>query len=361
MSLELTATNNKATSDDEEEVGNDDIDIRNEESKGLLVEDSEEVRDENNDGNHWMKMNYFKGMLLLAGIVFAIVWLFTRGTTRSVSMEDVPVPSIPIKQVQVANYIKGTALLLNIHITHHAGTSLCAMMRKFGAVPGFACMGPGKKEGTNQDWPNNTIKKSHVWSYNDTSIYVERFRPFFHFMSWEFSKFGNLGNTNWEYDNLVSTIIMRDPMERFLAGGKCGEFHKKITGDPTNETQALYWEYANGQCSDNYALRVLADDAHCVNGSNTTLACLESAKNLLRRFTFILDQTCLSESMAALGKELHLNITEVAFENPRQHKKHPSVRVRLNNDTLYEFLRLRFRRDIELYEWSKTQSIVQCV
>jgi hypothetical protein len=46
-----------------------------------------------------------------------------------------------VKQQQIANYIKGTAIIRNIHITHHAGTSVCGQMSKLGPTPGFACLG----------------------------------------------------------------------------------------------------------------------------------------------------------------------------------------------------------------------------
>ena len=170
--------------------------------------------------------------------------------------------------------------------------------------------------------------------------------------------------TNWEYENLVSMIVTKHPIERFLSGGRCGEFHngheKGLRGDPTNETQALFWEYANAECADNYALRVLVEDKHCVDGAKTSLECMESAKILLRRFTFVLDSACLNDGMIAVGKQLHLNITEEAFSS-RKHHSHPlSLRERLGNDTLYDYLNHKFRRDIELYEYSKGLSIVQC-
>ena len=104
---------------------------------------------------------------------------------------------------------------------------------------------------------------------------------------------------------------------------------------------------------------MLADDPHCANGTDTSEACLEGAKDLLRRFTFVLDQSCLADSVAAMADRLGLEST-VEFENGL-HKKHPDdVRTRLGNDTLLEFLQDRFRRDIELYEWSKSRSIVRC-
>ena len=44
-----------------------------------------------------------------------------------------------VKQQQISNYIKGSAILHSIHITHHAGTSLCRQMSKLGPTPGFDC------------------------------------------------------------------------------------------------------------------------------------------------------------------------------------------------------------------------------
>ena len=107
---------------------------------------------------------------------------------------------------------------------------------------------------------------------------------------------------------------------------------------------------------------MLADDPHCANGTDTSEACLEGAKDLLRRFTFVLDQSCLNDSMEIVGEQLNLTVN--SFESIH-HKKHPNVRpndvrTRLGNDTLLEFLQDRFRRDIELYEWSKSRSIVRC-
>lgn len=149
-------------------------------------------------------------------------------------------------------------------------------------------------------------------------------------------------------------------------GGKCGPFHvgkAKALGDidPGNDTLGYWWEYANSKCTDNFALRILTDEECVINGAETNETCVDSAKALLKRFTFILDQACLNESIIAMGKVLKLNITEKDFEDKHFHHVHvASVRERLNNDTLYEYLQQRFRRDIELYEWSKNQSIIQC-
>ncbi|KAL7479287.1 hypothetical protein ACHAW6_005022 [Cyclotella cf. meneghiniana] len=268
--------------------------------------------------------------------------------------------SSDVKQLQISNYIAGKALILNIHITHHAGTSVCVKMSQLGPTPSFACM--KKKSGDNSPWPayDPNINKFSI-SYDDASTLVQVFRPYFHFMAMEYPRWGNLHNANWEYENLVSMIVMRNPLDRFLAGGKCGRFHNSLINEadpePSEEVQRLFWEYANDGCADNYALRVLANSAHCNEGNMNE--CFESAKSLLQRFTFILDEDCLDEGMEAMGAQLHLDITSDSFES-HLHHEHTSAQERIHNDTLYEFLLDKFHYDIALYEWSKNMSIVKC-
>ena len=218
--------------------------------------------------------------LLTLSLVFAIAALFLSSSNvdRAVVTEDTDVRHFQhqktsakeanVKQQQIRNYINGTAIIRNIHITHHAGTSVCGQMKKLGPTPAFACIGKGK--GNDTIWPSEAaIEASHLdmnqglkhWEYNDTETWVKFWRPYFHFISMEFRSFGNLHTTNWEYENLVSMIVMRDPLERFLSGGKCSKFHGSLLDDPTEDTQDLYWEYANSDCADNYALRVLTNES----------------------------------------------------------------------------------------------------
>eukprot|EP00548_Thalassiothrix_antarctica_P008793 CAMPEP_0194154696 /NCGR_PEP_ID=MMETSP0152-20130528/61547_1 /TAXON_ID=1049557 /ORGANISM="Thalassiothrix antarctica, Strain L6-D1" /LENGTH=60 /DNA_ID=CAMNT_0038860961 /DNA_START=80 /DNA_END=259 /DNA_ORIENTATION=- len=44
------------------------------------------------------------------------------------------------KRKQIESYRNGSGLMLSIHITHHAGTTLCAFMRSVVSVPSFSCM-----------------------------------------------------------------------------------------------------------------------------------------------------------------------------------------------------------------------------
>ena len=220
-----------------------------------------------------------------------------------------------LRDLQISNYVAGEAIILNIHITHHAGTSVCAKMKDCGPTPSFACM--KQKQGDNTPWPKNDPKLERFGlARSDAKVLVNVFRPYFHFMSMEYPRWGNLHYMNWEYPDLVSMIVMRNPLDRFLAGGKCGGYHDTIINeadpDPDNEkVQKLYWDYANDKCADNYALRVLADRPSCNVGNMKT--CYESAKRLLERFTFILDEDCLDESMEAMGNKLGLHITADGF------------------------------------------------
>ena len=253
---------------------------------------------------------------------------------------------LTLKERQIRNYVNGTGLMLNIHITHHAGTTFCGKMNKVGPTPEFACMG-GKTFPSNE---TKLIRKP--WAGNDTAFMVQHLRSHFHMVSWEFRGWGNLHHTtNWEHEKLLSVIVMRDPIDRFMAGGKC---HKNNIKDPTPETQHDWWEYANEKCADNYALRVLAPEKGCCDRRH-----LEGAKDLLRRFTFILDQACLDDSMGALADRLNISV-DLSKDERKKPKKHESARTRMANDTLYDYVKKKFRRDIELYEWSKTQSLVDC-
>lgn len=272
-----------------------------------------------------------------------------------------PLSSDPIKKEQITNFRNGNGLIVSVHITHHAGTSLCFAMKKVLPAPSFACMGD------KLNWPSDAYvrlptfkntKKTYPWPAEETSHMVESIRPTFKFVSWEFLRWGNIHQTDWEHKQLVSMIVMRDPLERFLAGGKCGEFHSILPDDPTPATQHIYWKYANSNCALNFAMRVLTAKDYESSGERDGEIQLREAKELLKRFTFIVDQACLADSVDSIASELNLDLDRkvLARRNPR----HKTVRERFGNDTLYEYVRHRFRHDIALYEWAKTQSIVKC-
>ena len=85
------------------------------------------------------------------------------------------------KQKQIANYKRGSGLLLNIHITHHAGTFVCAEMKKHGPVPDFNCMHP-KNGIENSSWPEGLSTKYRPEGMDEMQHYVGLMRPYFHFV-----------------------------------------------------------------------------------------------------------------------------------------------------------------------------------
>ena len=103
-------------------------------------------------------------------------------------------------------------------------------------------------------------------------------------------------------ENLLSVIVMRHPMERLLAGDA---WLLKNFGPEESRTAAQWWEIANSEHTNNYALKALSPYT-CCNGEHTEVKHLEGAKDLLRRLTFVLDLTCLDESMQALANTLGL-------------------------------------------------------
>ena len=89
--------------------------------------------------------------------------------------------NIIYKQRQIANYKQGgRALILSVHITHHAGTSVCIEMKKHGPAPEFACLGPGKNEYA--PWPEGLEHKYRPKGMDEMRDYVGRMRPYFHFV-----------------------------------------------------------------------------------------------------------------------------------------------------------------------------------
>jgi hypothetical protein len=122
------------------------------------------------------------------------------------------------KLIQIQNYRDGQALILNFHITHHAGTTLCRLARDNGPVPPFACMGGN---GTLPSLRPLLATSLTPWFYNDTDYCIQRIQPVFHYIAWEYNLKRlnrSVNDTNWEHPRLVSIIVLRNPMDRLLTG-----------------------------------------------------------------------------------------------------------------------------------------------
>lgn len=261
-----------------------------------------------------------------------------------------------LQKKQIQNYRDGKALIINVHITHHAGTTFCSEMKKWGEVPNFACLG-----GDNWHEAALPAKNDRPWTNDLTAERTDLVRSYFHMISWEFGHIPvpPLGDTDWEYENLVSVYITRNPLDRLLSGG--GVVNRQF-GTLEERTLDQWWAYSNSTYTDNFALNRLTGGA-CVDGDQTPESCLDQGKKLLSRFTFVLDQQCLSESMAAFARVMNKPAPDQ--ETSRTVQKVPksaaaTAQERISSDEIYEYLTERNKMDTALYEWSKSISLVRC-
>jgi hypothetical protein len=87
------------------------------------------------------------------------------------------------------------------------------------------------------------------------------------------------------------------------------------------------------------------------------------AKELVSRFTIILDLACLDENLAALAKLLQLEdlMTPPPKSSKRSNHTHPPNSERIPFPEIHQYLKERNQKDIELYQWAKRKSLVQCL
>eukprot|EP00040_Diaphanoeca_grandis_P012769 m.64640 g.64640 ORF g.64640 m.64640 type:complete len:282 (-) comp23456_c0_seq2:154-999(-) len=238
------------------------------------------------------------------------------------------------KELQINNYNNDRAhsVLMNIHITHHAGTQFCALARQNGKVPSTAC---------------NVDHKTNGYVFQ-----VESWAKEWDTIGWEFKSKPNppLETHQWEHPHVISVIIMRNPLERLLSGD--GMVSSEFGNHPTMLNPDQMWAYANSKYTDNYALSILS-------GGDSSETGLFRAKDLLRRFTYVLDLTCLDDGLLALCNALHWECGALT-EKSGLHRHHKSLEERYTNKTLLAFLTKRNKYDLELYHWSKTLSLVEC-
>jgi hypothetical protein len=263
---------------------------------------------------------------------------------------------------QIQNYKDGKGIILNIHITHHAGETFC---NRAGRAPGtrgapsFACMGVRPEDNVTIDFPGDS-----PWKHNDTAKNIELVRPFFHLISWEwaFDPPEPLKDTDWENPNLVSVIVMREPISRLLAGDGVvdSKYPGMRSGANGTENENMWWQYATKDArTNNYALSTLATG--CCQHNQTDPKHLEAAKQLLSRFTFVLDIQCLDEGMEAMATILGIKQLG-GFRKRLPKNAHISISNsdRIGHKEVYDYLLDSNKLDIQLYEWSKNISLVRC-
>ena len=275
---------------------------------------------------------------------------------------------------QALNFRRGSGFLVNVHITHHGGTTFCNIIGHAANVtaPGFNCMysedDAAEMIQQDQDQSPQSLPV-RPWTAAETAGNIALLRPHFDLVSWEFAHAPDASNperplsaTAWEDPNLVSVIIMRDPIDRLLAGS--GYVNRHFPKEDLR-THEQWWEFArNDRVTNNYALRVLAGDGCCA-GEDTSIRHYRAAQKVVERFTFVLDIACLDEGLVALADVLGLALDphqQRKSERKKRKAERGTARERIghDNEDVYDFLVRRNHYDIQLYEWSKTRSLVDC-
>lgn len=305
-----------------------------------------------------------------------------------------------IAATQIEHYRNGTGLILNIHITHHAGTTMCRVIGRApdtDGAPAISCIMVAEDRRNNITDLESLSKPwrgRQPWTYNETAMRIAQLRKYFHFVSWESVADGGpkkvpLASTNYEDPNLVSIYVTRDPLSRLLAGDAWAHYHFPTIrhGDPHNASLLpAWWEYAKGKRNvDNFALAVLAGNK-CCNGSSTDPSHLEFAKtNVVDRFTFVLDIACLDDGMKAVADLLGFTPNFRRRKSPKdptgEKEEKNDKGGTSNNGTrarhlaqnhfhappserippgVYEYLVDKNRLSIELHEYAVSRSLVNC-
>ncbi|CAB9499265.1 expressed unknown protein [Seminavis robusta] len=280
--------------------------------------------------------------------------------TNTITAPPTPTSTITsqtIKQQQIDNFRRGNGLMLNFHIVHHGGTTFCQVIGRHLKAPTFACLGPKPEDHVGPDYP-----KIRPWKYNDTDDRIQNIRQYFNMISWEFmippgSGKNQINETNWEHPQLVSVFVIREPISRTLAGDRFVD--NNWPNLHTNGTLEEWMEFANAdKHTDNYALRVLAGP-DCCNGTHTDRSHFERARKQVSRFTFVLDIECLDAGMAELARVLDIDLGP-PDNKPRKSHNHKPPSERIPYREVYDYLLERNKLDIELYEWAKARSLVNC-
>jgi hypothetical protein len=159
---------------------------------------------------------------------------------------------------------------------------------------------------------------------------------------------------------MVSVLVMRDPIDRALAGDYDMGVKYPMIWSWSNGSLDDWWRFAHEEKhNNNYALSILSSDWACCNGSDTNPIYLDMAKTLLQRFTFVIDIACMKESLEQLASILGIELGHSEYYFQKSHPRIP-LEERIPYPEVLEYLKEKNKLDIELYEWSKSVSLVNC-
>ena len=297
------------------------------------------------------------------------------------------------EQINSYRYEPYDGLIVHLDIVTQArgsGSPMCNYMRALQyhpaptrKTPSFACKGatPTDKIDPNdaaltsgavlakhgKPWYGNTtipIGKTVSTNgyYDETDINIHFLIKYYHMMVQEFNDLPSrayTAETRWEHPQLVSLLVMQDPMDRITAHIDAHYNLEELGADKYNET---LWNWVMDESNaivNNFALRIMTekhDHKSDLILYDVTNAQLGAARDLLQRFTLVLDQDCLDDSLRALGDLMGYQVGKLptiksyTIEQQRE----------LLGVDLYQYLLSKNQFDVELYQWSKSMSLVAC-
>jgi hypothetical protein len=198
------------------------------------------------------------------------------------------------------------------------------------------------------------------WYNNDADIIQEDISSVTHVTGGNETKQRFLSDTNWKDPNLISILVMVDPMERLLADS--WSFFERAY--PAEDASAIindrsvgskpWWTFVN-ENPDNYVVQQLGQ-RHTNTKHVKDKELLKKAKELLEEFTFVLDNACLGQGVIEVADILNIIIGDTL---PPQSNATLFPKTSMPIDVYQKLIQLN-QLDIELYKWSKTISLVQC-
>jgi hypothetical protein len=121
-----------------------------------------------------------------------------------------------------------------------------------------------------------------------------------------------------------------------------------------------WWDFAvEPYHNNNYAMRILAADEACCDGANTNRTFLEKAKQMIQRFTFILDIECLEHSLDKMAGILGFDLLHYGKSEDSFHDHTPAIE-KIPYPFIVDYLVEKNKLDTELYEWAKQFALVNC-
>ncbi len=271
------------------------------------------------------------------------------------------------KRKAVQAVINGNGIIINFHVTHHAGTA----MYQQAVATGLRTDGlNGIYDPRRGDSPEMTENRWISPTEDGRSGKTIRNGP--GLRQWASIEPGFSGRfapetVPWDSERVVFITAWRHPITRLLS----------LAGTPDREFPEMNYECSTKRLdcpgdftnfvrkgqkyNDNYALRMLADKYK--GFPPLTVNDLEVAKARLRNFSLILIDEWMPETSKLLCAFLkwkdctsRLGSKHVTKPNTLKSK---SPRERIQNDSLYADLLERNRLDIELYHYARTLALEQ--